>query len=39
VQLPDAPQFMALQTHSFGGVDLREGWLDKLNEIPELGVL
>jgi len=39
VVLPDAPVFLALQTHNFGGVDLHEGWLTKLDEIPELSVL
>lgn len=39
VVLPDAPQFLALTTHTFGGVNLREEWLDKLDTIPELSIL
>lgn len=39
VDLPVLPEFLALTTHSFGGVNLREEWLDKLNEIPELTLL
>ena len=36
VSLPDVPQFLQLQTVAFGGVNLREEWLDKLGDIPEL---
>lgn len=39
VELPAAPTFLAMATHSFGGIDLHEAWLDKLDEIPELSVL
>ena len=36
VSLPDVPQFLQLQTVAFGGVNLREEWLDKLEDVPEL---
>ena len=36
VSLPDVPQFLQLQTVAFGGVNLREEWLDKLGDVPEL---
>lgn len=39
VSLPEAPEFLSLTTHSFGGVNLHEGWLDKLDEVPELQLL
>lgn len=39
VVLPDVPQFLQLTTHSFGGVNLHEDWLSKLDDIPELSVL
>ena len=39
VTLPDAPAFLPLTTHTFGGINLHEGWLDKLNDIPELSLL
>lgn len=39
VVLPDAPAFLALTTHSFAGVNLREEWLEKLDDIPELSIL
>ncbi|CAM4266454.1 Outer membrane protein TolC [Comamonas aquatilis] len=39
VQLPDAPAFLALTTHTFGGVDLREDWLARLDDTPELHLL
>lgn len=39
VELPSAPNFLTLTTHSFGGVNLHEDWLSKLDEIPELSVL
>ena len=39
VSMPDAPTFLAMTSHSFGGVNLREDWLDKLNDIPELSIL
>jgi hypothetical protein len=39
ITLPDVPSFLPLQTHEFGGINLREDWLSKLDEIPELSVL
>ena len=39
VDLPAAPQFLTLTTHSFNGVDLHEGWLNRLSSIPELTLL
>ncbi len=39
VALPDVPEFLALQTHTFGGINLHEDWLDKLDEIPELSIM
>lgn len=39
VDLPAAPAFLSLTTHTFGGVDLGEGWLDKLDDIPELSII
>lgn len=39
VMLPDAPNFLALTTHNFGGVNLREEWLEKLDDIPTLSLL
>ena len=39
VSLPDAPTFLSLTTHSFGGVNLHEGWLAKLDDAPELQLL
>lgn len=39
VTLPDAPVFLAMTTHSFGGINLHEDWLDKLDDIPELSLL
>lgn len=37
--LPDLPAMLNLQVHSFGGVNLHEDWLDKLDDIPELSLL
>ncbi|MEG0975777.1 MAG: hypothetical protein RSF42_13835 [Comamonas sp.] len=39
VNLPELPQLLTLSTHTFGGVNLHEDWLDKLDEIPALSVL
>lgn len=39
IELPDTPEFLSLQTHTFGGINLHEGWLDKLDEIPTLSIL
>jgi hypothetical protein len=32
-------RFLSLTTHSFGGVNLHEDWLDKLDDMPELQLL
>lgn len=39
VVLPDLPAMLNLQVHSFGGVNLHEDWLEKLDDIPELSLL
>ena len=39
IVLPDVPAFLALQTHTFGGINLHEDWLDKLDDIPTLSIL
>lgn len=39
VTMPELPQLLTLTTHTFGGVNLHEDWLDKLDEIPALSVL
>lgn len=39
VLLPDVPEFLALTTHSFGGVNLHEEWLEKLDDVPTLTLL
>ena len=39
VVLPDTPDYLTLSVVSFGGVDLHEDWLDKLDTIPEFSVL
>lgn len=39
VELPAVPDFLALTTHSFGGVNLHEEWLEKLDDIPTLTLL
>ena len=39
VALPDAPELLALQTHTFGGINLHEDWLDKLDDIPTLSIM
>lgn len=36
ITLPDAPTYMALSTPAFGGIDLHEDWLTKLEDIPTL---
>ena len=38
VVMPAIPQFLSLSTHSFGGVNLHEDWLDKLDDIPDLAI-
>lgn len=39
VELPIPPAFLPLQTHSFGGINLHENRLAKLDEIPEFSML
>ena len=39
VTLPTVPTMLTLSTHTFGGIDLHEDWLDKLDDIPTLSVL
>lgn len=39
VTLPDLPTMLTLQSHTFGGINLHEDWLDKLDDIPELSIL
>lgn len=39
VQLPDIPEFLTLQTHAAPSIDLHEGWLKKLEDIPELSIM
>lgn len=39
VALPAPPTMLTLTTHTFGGIDLHEDWLDKLDDIPELSVI
>ena len=39
VTLPDAPAFLSLTTHTFSGINLHEGWLDKLDDIPTLTLI
>lgn len=39
VTLPDAPTYLSLSTVTFGGVDLREEWLQRLENAPELELL
>lgn len=39
VNLPALPDLLQLDTHTFGGINLHEDWLDKLREIPELTIL
>lgn len=39
VNLPDVPQYLTLSTPTFGGINLHEEWLDKLDTIPELTLI
>lgn len=39
VTLPDAPAFLALSTHAAPSINLREEWLAKLKDIPELTIV
>jgi hypothetical protein len=39
VAMPDTPTFLALNTISFGGIDIHSDWLAKLESIPTLDLL
>lgn len=39
VVMPESPSFLSISTPTFGGVNLHEDWLDKLDDIPELQLL
>lgn len=39
ITLPDAPAYLTIATRSFGGVDLHEDWLTKLQDVPELDLI
>lgn len=39
ITLPAVPQMLTLTQHTFGGLDLHEEWLDKLEDIPALSLL
>ncbi len=39
ITLPAAPAYLTIATRSFGGVDLHEDWLTKLQDVPELDLL
>lgn len=39
VVMPDTPTYLSISTPTFGGVNLHEDWLDKLDDIPELELL
>lgn len=39
ITLPQAPKFLTITTPTFGGVNLHEDWLDKLDDAPELQLL
>ncbi len=39
VSLPAAPQFLTLHTPTFGGVNLRDDLIDRLNDAPELVII
>lgn len=39
VEMPEPPEFLALSTHVFGGIDLHEEWLSKLETIPEMTLI
>lgn len=39
VDMPTAPDMLQLQVHTFGGLNLHEDWLDRLQDIPELSLL
>lgn len=39
IVMPDTPTYLSLSTPTFGGVNLHEEWLDKLDDIPQLEML
>lgn len=39
ISLPATPQYLSLATPAFGGVNLHEEWLSKLEDIPELHLI
>jgi len=39
VVLPDAPTYLTITTRTFGGVNLHEDWLAKLEDVPELDLV
>lgn len=39
ITMPTEPEYLAISTPTFGGVDLHEGWLAKLQTIPEMDLL
>lgn len=39
ITLPQTPQFLVIATPAFGGVNLHEDWLEKLDDIPELNLM
>lgn len=39
VTLPDAPEFLQLTTYAAPSINLREEWLDKLDDVPTLTLL
>lgn len=39
VTLPDAPEFLQLTTYAAPSINLREEWLDKLEDVPTLTLL
>lgn len=39
VVMPDLPTYLTLNPVAFGGVDLREDWLDKLETMPTLNIV
>lgn len=39
ISAPSVPAYLTLSAVGFGGVDLREDWLDRLEDIPELDLV
>ena len=39
VTLPSAPSYLTIATRTFGGVNLHEDWLAKLEDVPELDLV